>query len=346
MPAFYSAWPDARWKLRRRPAHASFCAPLDVSMPPDLGPKHPLGYTATAIDRAGERRADAAFLAALKADENARAYAIGGELVVLKRNADGLDPLFTLAEARALATPAEIVFVGLIDGTGRLGVGLDPAGAQALKSRGDLHVSDLRSIAVQGLIGADHLAALAEVKALLHWHTRHRFCANCGAPTQVVLGGWRRDCPACRVEHFPRTDPVVIMLAISGDRCLLGRQTRFAPGVWSCLAGFAEPGESIEQAVRRETREEAGIVCGRVVYFASQPWPFPMSLMIGCHAEALSFDIAVDRSELEDARWFGRDEVASMLLRRHTDGLTTPPPMAIAYHIIRAWLEQEGDAGA
>src|SRR5262249_11535031 len=157
----------------RRPAHASFCAPLDVCMPPDLGPKPPLGYTATAIDRAAERRSDAGFLAALEADQNARAYAIGGELVVLKRNADGLDPLFTLADARALATPAESVFVGLTNGTGRLGVGLDPAGAQALKSRGDLYVTDLRSIAVQGLIGAEHLAALAEVKALLHWHARH-----------------------------------------------------------------------------------------------------------------------------------------------------------------------------
>jgi NAD+ diphosphatase len=129
------------------------------------------------------------------------------------------------------------------------------------------------------------------------------------------------------------------MLVISGDRCLLGRQSRFAPGMWSCLAGFVEPGESIEQAVRREIQEEAGIACGRVAYFASQPWPFPMSLMIGCHADALSSDIIVDHSELEDARWFERDEVVAMLLRRHSGGLTTPPPVAIAHHIIRAWVE-------
>jgi len=111
--------------------------------------------------------------------------------------------------------------------------------------------------------------------------------------------------------------------------------------MWSCLAGFVEPGEAIEDAVRRETREEAGIVCGRVSYFASQPWPFPTSLMIGCHAEALSREIVIDRAELDDARWFDREEVASMLSRCHPDGLTTPPTMAIAYHIIRAWVEEE-----
>ena len=132
------------------------------------------------------------------------------------------------------------------------------------------------------------------------------------------------------------------MLAINGDRCLLGRQTRFATGMWSCLAGFVEPGETIEEAVRRETREEAGIECGRVKYFASQPWPFPMSLMIGCHVEALTTEIKVDRTELEDARWFDRDEIALMMRRRHPEGLTATHPIAIAHHIIRAWLEAEG----
>jgi NAD+ diphosphatase len=315
---------------------------MDVLMSPDLGPRPPLGYTASAIERAADRRVDTEFLAALERDGAARAYAIGGELVVLKKTQSGLDPLFSPAEASALAAPAETVFLGLAGEEGRFGIGLDPAGVQALKARHDLYVSDLRSIAVQGLAAADHLAVMAEAKALLHWHARHRFCANCGQPTRLVQGGWRRDCPACRAEHFPRTDPVVIMLAMAGDRCLLGRQARFAPGMWSCLAGFVEPGETIEHAVAREIREEAGIACGRVEYFASQPWPFPMSLMIGCHAEALSFDIVVDRTELEDARWFSREEVATMLLRRHPQSLTTPPPVAIAHHIIRAWIEPDG----
>ncbi len=142
-----------------------------------------------------------------------------------------------------------------------------------------------------------------------------RICPNCGAKTEVVQAGWRRDCPACKAEHFPRTDPVVIMLPIAGERCVLGRSPRFAPTMWSCLAGFAEPGESIEEAVRREVLEEVGIAIGRVKYFASQPWPFPSSIMIGCHAEALSDTVVVDREELEDARWFERDELAAMLRR-------------------------------
>jgi NAD+ diphosphatase len=308
-------------------------------MYPDLGPRPALGYVANPLDRLSQRRPDTEYVAALTSDRAARAYAVSGELILLKKTPNGLDPLFTLDETRALAKPVETVFLGLVDDGSRFGISLEPAGAEALKARPDLHVTDLRSLAVQGLTDAQHLSAIAQAKAMLHWHARHRFCANCGAATAVVQAGWRRDCAHCNAQHFPRTDPVVIMLVISGDRCLLGRQSRFAPGMWSCLAGFVEPGESIEQAVRRETLEESGIACGRVAYFASQPWPFPMSLMIGCHADALSSDITVDRSELEDARWFERDEVIAMLLRRHSGGLTTPPPVAIAHHIIRAWVE-------
>jgi NAD+ diphosphatase len=310
-----------------------------MSPRPDLGPKPRLGYTESRIERASERRNDEAFLRARAADPSAGVYAIAGEMVVLKKLADGHDPLFRPAEAAALGRQTETVFLGLVDGAGRFGVGLDPGVVESLKTKEQLFVTDLRSIAVQGLVDADHLPPIAEAKAMLHWHARHRFCANCGAPTALVEGGWRRDCAACKVTHFPRTDPVVIMLAIDGERCLLGRQSRFAPGMWSCLAGFVEPGETIEEAVRRETREEAGIVCGRVRYFATQPWPFPMSLMTGCHAQALSSEIAIDRTELEDVRWFDREEVALMLLRRHPARFGTPPPVAIAYHIIRAWVE-------
>jgi NAD+ diphosphatase len=231
------------------------------------------------------------------------------------------------------------VFLGLLDGAPRFAIALDPADAEALKTLDGFVVTDLRSIAIKGLVDADHLPPIAEGKALLHWHARHRYCSNCGAATDLVEGGWRRDCPACKGQHFPRTDPVVIMLPIAGDQCVLGRSHRFVAGMWSCLAGFIEPGEAIEDAVRRETREEAGIVCGRVAYFATQPWPFPTSLMIGCHAEALSRDLVIDRTELDDARWFTREEVTQMLLRRHPDRLTTPPSVAIAYHIIRAWVE-------
>lgn len=312
-----------------------------MSSRPNFGPKPRLGYSDSRIDRAAELRADAAAIAALTRDRGAGAYVVGGDWVVSKKGSPLNEPLFTLSEAQALSPATEAVFLGLLDGTPRFGHGLTPQAVDALKARDDLHVTDLRSIAVQGLVAPDHLPPIAEAKAVLHWHARHRFCPNCGAATRLVSGGWRRDCPQCKAEHFPRTDPVVIMLASDRERCLLGRSPRFVPTMWSCLAGYVEPGESIEDAVRRETHEEAGITCGRVVYFASQPWPFPTSLMIGCHAEALTHEIVVDPEELEDARWFSKSEIETMLMRKHPQGLTTPPPVAIAHHIIRAWLEDE-----
>jgi NAD+ diphosphatase len=312
-----------------------------MSLRPDLGPKPQLGYTQSRIERVAERRSDEVALRAFADDPLSRAYVIGGEWIVMKQGSPVSDPQFTLAQARALEGATETVFLGLIDGAARFGIGVTPTTTEALKTRDGFHVSDLRSIAVQGLVAPDHLPPLAQAKAVLHWHARHRFCPNCGTATQAVDGGWRRDCPQCKTQHFPRTDPVVIMLAVDGDRCLLGRSPRFMPTMWSCLAGFVEPGESIEDAVRRETREESGIACRRIAYFRSQPWPFPTSLMIGCHAEATTHDIVIDCTELEEARWFSRDEVIAMLQRRHPHGLTAPPPAAIAYHIIRAWLEDE-----
>jgi len=316
-----------------------------MSPRPDLGPKPRLGYSMSRIERAAERRSDAAALHALETDARARAYVVGGDLVVLHKGGTTLDPLFARGDVQALGPPRESVFLGLVDGAPRFAMAIEPAAAEALKGSSAFEVTDLRSIAVRGLVDADHLAVLAEGKALLNWHARHRFCPNCGTATVVVEAGWRRDCPACRVPHFPRTDPVAIMLPVAGERCVLGRSHRFAPRMWSCLAGFIEPGEAIEDAVRRETREESGIVCGRVTYFASQPWPFPTSLMIGCHAEAITHDIVIDHSELADARWFDREEVALMFLRQHPEGFTAPVPVAIAYHIIRAWVEGGVDFG-
>src|SRR5690606_20673073 len=142
---------------------------------------------------------------------------------------------------------------------------------QTAGERPGLELLDLRSIATRGLFPPDVLGELGAAKSILSWHARHRYCANCGAPSRVSSAGWRRDCDACGAQHFPRVDPVVIMLAVDGDRCLLGRQARFAPGMYSALAGFLEPGETIEDAVRREIREEAGVSCAEVAYFASQP---------------------------------------------------------------------------
>ena len=180
---------------------------------------------------------------------------------------------------------------------------------------------------------------MAQGAALLAWHASHGFCGKCGSATEMRSGGYKRHCPSCGTEHFPRTDPVAIMLTVTPDRCLLGRGKHFPPGMYSALAGFIEPGETIEAAVRRETLEEAGIRLGRVVYHASQPWPFPYSLMIGCFGEALNEDISPDMTELEDVRWFTRDDVFAAMAREHPDGIFIPPNGAIAHHLIRYWAE-------
>ncbi|BAT57911.1 NADH pyrophosphatase [Variibacter gotjawalensis] len=310
----------------------------------DLGPLPHLGYTDSALDRAAEHRADDAFLDKAWDRADAGVYLIAGELVLMQRQQGETNPLFPTSAVRYFGEPRGTVFLGLDrNGAARFGIALDAKEGEALKANPEYVVTDLRTIAVQGLVDPVHLPPLAEAKAMLHWHLGHSFCSRCGTATKSKQAGWKRECPQCKAEHFPRTDPVVIMLAIDGDKCLLGRQTRFVTGMWSCLAGFCEPGETLEEATRREVLEEAGIHCGKVKYFRSQPWPFPMNLMIGVHAEATSRDITVDRAELEDARWFTRQECADMLMRRHTDGLGTPPPVAIAHHIIRDFVDHGAD---
>ena len=309
----------------------------------DFGSRPRQAYSGSLLERAAALRGDEAKLAVLRAHERAGTYVIGGESVVLKAERAALDPLFSTAEARMLGIARETIFLGLLHDAPRFGVGIDAAAIEALKVRADLKLIDLRSIAVQGAVDAVHVPPLAEAKAILGWHARHRFCPNCGAGTLVTQAGWRRDCPECKAEHFPRTDPVVIMLPIKEDRCVLGRSPRFPPTMWSCLAGFCEPGESIEEAVRREVAEEVGLACAQVKYFASQPWPFPSSLMIGCHAQAVDDEIVIDKSEIEEARWFDRAELKSMLVRQHPQGLSTPPPLAIAHHIIRDFVDRGSD---
>jgi NAD+ diphosphatase len=314
-----------------------------MSKAPDSRSPPRQAYSGSLLDRAAHFRSDERKLAAFHEDGRAGIYVVGGDSVVLKVRGEALDPLFSPAEARALGAPRETMFLGLLGGAPRFGAGLDPAAVEALTARSDLKLIDLRTIAVQGAVAAEHVPPLAEAKAVLGWHARHRFCPNCGAATLVTQGGWRRDCPVCKAEHFPRTDPVVIMLPIAGDRCVLGRSPRFPQTMWSCLAGFAEPGESIEEAVRREVAEEVGLTCAQVSYFASQPWPFPSSLMIGCLAEAVTDQIVIDRSEIEEARWFDRAELKLMLSRSHPEHLSTPPPIAIAHHIISAFVEHGHD---
>ena len=278
---------------------------LPLASRPRLGSKPRLGYSASAIDRAAPMRADA--LLTLINQPEARAYVTAGEMIVLNKGAEFHDPLFSVANTQEIGEARETVFIGLHGNSPRFGIAVDPTAAEILKQRQEFVVTDLRSIAVNGLVAPEHLAPLAEAKALLAWHRRHRFCPNCGAPSTLIEGGWRRDCTACNTQHFPRTDPVVIMLPFAGDQCVLGRSYRFVPGMWSCLAGFMEPGETIEEAVRRETpRKPASSTNGQLFCIAA------VAVSDIAHdwllAEALSRKKIIDRSELEGARWFHRDK--------------------------------------
>ena len=186
------------------------------------------------------------------------------------------------------------------------------------------------------------LGVLAEAASLVGWHVRHKFCAKCGAPTKGSQAGWRRDCPSCGAMHFPRTDPVVIMNVIdpeTGD-VLMGRQHRFPEGMYSCLAGFVEAGETLEDAVRREVLEESAVPLGEVNYVASQAWPFPSTLMMGFEGEALGRAITIDEDELAEARWFTREELLVMRQTKRGEGPSLPPPLAIARTLLDRHLDE------
>ena len=194
--------------------------------------------------------------------------------------------------------------------------------------------------------GGINTAIAGQARALLDWHARHGFCPNCGHTTESKDGGYRRLCPACGAEHFPRTDPVVIMLPTFGGECLVGRNARFVNGLFSAFAGFVEPGESLEEAVRRELREEVAVTVGAVRYHRSQPWPFPSSLMLGCYAEALSKDFAIDGSEIAEARWISKDQARRWLKEEMMDGMRIPATIAIAHHLVKDWVEERRAEGA
>ena len=307
-------------------------------------------FAGAGLDRASERRDDPAFLAEARAV--ARFVLIARDMPILTRDGQAFHPA---ADVAALGPARAEILLGLAPAGAPYFAALLPDSAVEQRADGsegfmdgrvlvvpgrdDLQPTDMRSIAMRGLLPSDVVAIVGEAKGMLHWHARHSFCANCGQPTRLAAAGWRRECEACGLHHFPRTDPVVIMLGVDGDNCLLGRQPRFPKGMYSALAGFLEPGETVEEAVRREIVEESGVVVDAVRYVASQPWPFPASLMIGCLARATTNKITVDRKELEDARWFSRDEARALWERRHPEGLTGPHPMAIAHHLVKFWLE-------
>src|SRR5918993_3148896 len=297
----------------------------------------PIAYIANPLVRHSAER-DPEALARFVGDPRTAMVLLAGDLPVLGSGEPGTGLLPAAALSR-LPAHKEQVFLGVLDDRPVIATLAAPEAAELFRDDPAFTVTDLRSIAVRGLVPAEELGLLAMAKSMLDWHNRHRFCANCGAPTALSQAGFRRDCASCGAQHFPRTDPVVIMLVSRGERCLLGRQTHFIPGMYSCLAGFLEPGETIEAAVQRETFEEAGVRVGAVRYSASQPWPFPSSLMIGCMGEAESEDVTVDREELEDARWFSREDVRLMLRREHPEGFFVPPSVAIANYLLHEWLD-------
>jgi NAD+ diphosphatase len=284
--------------------------PAPTALPPE-----PF-FSGPGIDRADALRGDAAVVQALAAHPDARQ---------LKRR-DGLPELDSGGKLTWDVVNKPDLFLGLQDGAGRF--------------------ATIENVAPNTYAAFPLLAVLDPVDAplfatalsLARWHGKHRFCANCGESTEIVRGGWSRCCPACTAEHFPRVDPVVIMLAEHDGRLLLGRQPQYPAGRYSALAGFVEVGENLEAAVARELFEEAGIRVSNVQYLASQPWPFPSSLMIGCHVEAESDTLTIDTTELDDACWFSREEVAAALDGQPGAAFQPPPRAAIARTLLERWL--------
>ncbi len=296
----------------------------------------PIGYITNPLVRHSAERDPEALAHAARNPESALVL-LAGDLPILKAGEPGTG-LLSFSILSRLPAHKEQVHLGTLQERPVIATLAAPEAAELFQDDAAYAVADLRSIAVRGLVPAEELGILAMAKSILDWHNRHRFCANCGAPTQSAQAGFRRDCAACGAQHFPRTDPVVIMLITRGDKCLMGRQSRFTEKMYSCLAGFLEPGETIEDAVRRETFEEAGIRVGEIRYLASQPWPFPSNIMIGCVGEALTEEIEFDREELEDARWFSKDDVRRMLAGTHDD-FAAPSPIAIANYLLREWVK-------
>ncbi len=222
-----------------------------------------------------------------------------------------------------------------------LDLGRDPEREGPLAGFGKFH--DLRAAAMS--LPATEAAIMAQAKSMIDWHKRHGFCAVCGAGTEIEEGGYKRQCPSCGAEHFPRTDPVVISLVVSGDKCLMGRGPQWPKGMFSALAGFLEPGETVEEAVAREIMEETAVKVGRVDYQFSQPWPFPSSLMMGCIAEladGASMETKVDGIEIAEARWFAKGDIRAALAGGEVTDENGPfmvsPPLAIAHQLLKVWV--------
>ncbi|GGG73871.1 NADH pyrophosphatase [Salipiger pallidus] len=312
-------------------------------------------FGGSGLDRAAHLRGDIPALASLMQREDARTLVFWrGKILVV---GEGATPMRLPLDHAALKDAEQPpIFLGLEEGgapvfshelTAWDGAGEAPdQGFHDLSEQrhpacwGDERFVELRSLLTSLTPRDAELAATA--RALFEWHRSHRFCSRCGHGSEPFLAGWQRVCPDCGAPHFPRTDPVVIMLVTHGNSCLMGRSPGWPEGMYSCLAGFVEPGETLEAAVRREVLEETDVRVGAVRYLASQPWPFPASLMIGCHGEATNTEITVDPAEIEDARWVSREELADA---QAGDDPTLRParPGSIAHFLLRNWLADRLD---
>ncbi|MBB5517456.1 NAD(+) diphosphatase [Amphiplicatus metriothermophilus] len=292
-------------------------------------------FAAEPLDRCSDARADPDWIAARLADPESLLLPLykGDPLV------SGDAPVWLATAARAeFPADAPVVFLGVA--RGRAHFALDASAAPSPESApfaGIGRYAPLREAA--GFFSDDALAVAGQARWLLDWHRRHRFCAVCGAPTDMADGGAKRRCASCGAEHFPRSDPVAIVLAAHGDACLLGRSPHFPPGFLSALAGFVEAAETPEACAARELKEEAGVTLTDVRYQFSQPWPFPSSLMMGFIATAADRSLTLDRREIEEARWLTRDEIRALLAGERREDARLPPRFTIARRLIERWAE-------
>lgn len=301
----------------------------------------PNAYTGSPLDRAAPRREDSDWIAEALADPDTLFVPVWRSRSLMKGVEEGRPEAVLLTGAAAEAVRmagGPWAFLGLWEG--RPAFAVDCSGAEdplPLLPEGMGRFTDLRQVA--GLLPPGEASVLAHARGMMHWRTRHRFCGVCGSECGPRSAGHVMVCGSCGTQHFPRTDPAVIMLVVRGDRCLLGHSHRFPNAVmYSTLAGFVEPGESLEEAVRREVAEETGVLVGEVRYHSSQPWPFPSSIMLGFHAEGLTEQISIDPEELKDARWFTREELRNPAAH----GFSLPRIDSIARRLIEDWMEAAG----